>query len=163
MSIALAPVIASALQHYPAALVTIEVRGEPDERSYSVTISPPRAGPYRTSDERDNMIWVAVRTWDGGHETITSEECPAVARVAASMDSLPSISISPPSRAIIGPRPMSVPPTPKDGLATSLSFRTRNSDGSDTDITLRGGTQYDHWASSAISELASCWGPIARQ
>ena len=147
-------------QHYPAALITIEVREDRDVRAHSITISPSRAGPLRTSAERDDLIWVAVRTWTGGHESLTSEECPAVARVAASMDSLTPVPIAPPSRTVVGPA-MPVPPTVKDGYATSLSFRTLNADGSASDVMITGGTQYQEWANTAVRELVGCWGPLA--
>jgi hypothetical protein len=153
-------IVALILQHYPAALVTIDVREDRDVRAHSITISPPRGGPLRTSAERDDIIWVAVRAWAGGHESLTSEECPAVARVAASMDSLLPVPISPPSRAVARP-PVPVPPTVKDGYGTSLSFRTLNADGSASDVTIQGGTQYQEWANRAVRELVGCWGPLA--
>lgn len=151
--------VAVLLQHYPTALVTIEVRADREVRAHSITISPPHAGPFRTDAERDNMVWVAVRRWEGGHETLTSDECPAIARVAASMDSLPPLPISPPSRALVGPS-MTMPPTIKDGYGTSLSFRTRNTDNSFSDVTISGGFRYMDWGNTAVSALLECWGPL---
>jgi len=147
------------LQHYPAALVTIEVQEDRDVRAHSITISPQRAGPLRTRDERDNTVWTAVRTWEGGYQSVTSDECPAVGRVAASIDALPPVPVAPPSRAIAGTT-LPVPPTIKDGYATTLSFRTLNADGSASDITIRGGVPYTQWANTAVGALVGCWEPL---
>jgi hypothetical protein len=147
------------LQHYPAALITIEVQEDREARAHSITISPQHAGPLRTRAERDNMVWAAVRTWDGGYQRVTSDECPAVARVAASIDALPSVPVAPPSRAITGTT-LPVPPTIKDGYVTTLSFRTLNADGSASDVTVRGGVPYSEWANAAIGALVGCWGTL---
>jgi hypothetical protein len=147
------------LQHDPAALITIEVREDRDVRAHSITISPQHNGSLRTGAERDNMAWEAVRTWEGGHQSVTSEECPTVERVAVSIDELPSIPVAPPSRAVTGTT-LPVPPTIKDGYVTTLSFRTLNADGSASDVTIRGGVPYAAWANAAIGALVGCWGPL---
>ena len=153
-------IAAHLLQHYPAALITIEVQEDREARAHSITISPQRAGPLRTHAERESLVWTAIRTWEGGSQSVTSDDCPAVERVAASMDDLPSIPVAPPSRAVTGTT-LPVPPTVKDGYVTTLSFRTLNADGSASDVTIRGGVPYTEWTNAAIGALVGCWGPLA--
>lgn len=90
---------------------------------------------------------------------MTSEECPAVARVAASIDSLPPIPIAPPSRSI-NEGPFPIPPTIKDGLMTTLSMSTLNEDGSTSDVSIRDGTAHQSWGNEALNALITCWGPL---
>lgn len=149
-----------AAQHYPAALVTIEVREDRAyTRAHTITISPPTGELPRSAAERDRVIWIATRAWDGGFQSMDSQECPAVATVAASMDDSPPIPVSPPSR-MVAPEPLPIPPTVKDGFATALKFRTQNPDGSRTDVTVQGGTDYILWGHGAVRALIGCWGPL---
>lgn len=153
-------ITAIALQHYPAALVTIEVQADRGLPAHSITISPPSERRPRSAEARDNVVWVATRTWEGGSQSVTSVECSAVRNVAASMTDLPAIPIAPPSRAV-SPDPSPIPPTIKDGYSTRLLFRTLNEDGSSSDVTITGGAQYTAWANSAVGALVSCWGPLS--
>ncbi|MFJ6025387.1 hypothetical protein ACIQC9_12425 [Brevundimonas sp. NPDC092305] len=147
------------VQHYPAALVTIDVGAIDQTPAHVITVSPAHARPVRSQADRDRIAWRAVRSWQGGSQSITSEDCPVLSVIAGSMDGLPPIPVSPPSL-LVAPDPLPIPPTIKDGYSLSLSFRTMNSDGSTTDLTLKGGTVYYEWASNVVNQLASCWGRI---
>lgn len=153
-------IAAVVLQHYPAALVTIDVQADRGHRAHTITISPPSGRRPRSAEALDALVWVATRTWDGGQQTVTSEECPAVGRIASSFGELPPLQVNPPALSVTGGEPIPIPPTIKDGFVTTLSFRTLTDDGSFADVQIAHGNVYRHWGHDAVGELISCWGPL---
>lgn len=152
-------VAALAAQHDPSAIVSIHVGADRTyTREHTIIISS--AEQYlRSEAQRDGVLLTAIREWDGGHQTMTSDECPAIREVVASLDRLPHIPIVPPAR-YVWPSVVLTPPTIKDGFSTRLSLRTLNSDGSFSDITISSGTAYQTWGNEAVAALIDCWGPL---
>lgn len=157
----LAALLASVVQIDPSALITIRVA---EDRIYtqahSITISPTAAARPRSQAARDSQDWIAIRNWEGGSQTITSQECLALRTVALSVGELAAVRVSPPSLTVSESVALPLSPTVKDGYDTTLEFRTLNADGSETDVILRRGVEYQTWGNRAVSALIACWGPL---
>lgn len=157
----LATAVALAAQIDASTLVTIQVAAETRHTpAHSITISSRAAVRPRTQSARDDQFWIASRSWDGGSQSLTSEACPALRTVALSLRDLQSVPVSPPFLTVAAGESLPIPPTIKDGYTTTLEFRVVNSDGSETDVRLSGGTDYQRWGNAAVAALIPCWGPL---
>lgn len=142
-------------------LVTIRIEAEPAfTRAHTISIASQASTRPRTAQEREGQTWTATRTWEGGSQTVTSAECTVLQEVATSFGELPAVEINPAPLALLSGDTEAVPPTIKDGFATTLSFQTRTSDASTAEVTIRGGNAYQSWGHEAVSALISCWGPL---
>lgn len=157
----LAVLLGSAVQVDPSALITIRVAHDRIyTQAHSITISPAAKAWPRSRAARDSQDWIAVRSWEGGSQTITSQACPALRTVALSVGDLAAVPVSPPSLRVVEGETLPIPPTIKDGFDTTLEFRTLNADGSETDVILSSGVDYQTWGHRAVSALIACWGPL---
>lgn len=153
--------LAVTLQYDPSLLVKINV--EEDRvytRPHSISIRSQEGRRSRSIEERDARVWTATRTWEGGSQSVTSTECPAVRTIALSFGELPPVQIAPSLLAIMPGGSIPISPTIKDGFMTSLTFRTLTEDGSDAEVEIRSGNAYQHWGHDAVGSLIPCWGPL---
>lgn len=145
----------------PHSLVQITVA---QDRHYTlphtITIAPERAQRPQSQEQRDRQAWFARRVWDGGEQLMTSDECPALRRVALSFGELPPIEVRPDSLEVAPGGAVPIPPSRKDGFGTSLSFRSLTADGSSAVVQIRGGNAYAEWGHNAVAALIPCWGPL---
>lgn len=142
-----------------AAMVTITVDGDRYySRPHTITIMPDVNRLARTRQEVQDRRWRATRTSEGRVDRISSDECPALRRVALSFGDLPAITFSPWAlRAASEFDPL--PPTMKDGFSTRLEFQTVGADGASVLVQIKqGGWPYNAWGHEAVSALLSCWG-----
>ena len=160
--LARAPVQAELPPAYdPTLVVRIEVSGDRTlTLPHTISIRAQEARLARSAAEQDARVWIATREWDGGSQTITSTECPAVRSVATSVSDLPAVRIAPATLEILSGNSLPIPPTIKDGFGTSLSFHTVTEDGSRGEVTVRRGNVYQAWGNDAVAHLISCWGPL---
>ncbi len=143
-----------------AARVSINVRADPAyTRPHTISISSETPRRPRSVEELRGRVWIATRTWDGGSQTISSAECPALTSVAMSFGELPDVPIGPAVLAVTSGA-IPIPPTMKYGFATSLSFQALTEDGSTAQVTVDGGNAYRSWGQEAVSRLIPCWGPL---
>lgn len=144
-------------------LVTIEVA---EDRVYTlahvIRIEAETARIARTRDELDHREWRAIRQSELGEETLSSRDCASLRRAVTAFQSLPPLTILPPSMRV-HPDPVPIPPGILDGYSTRLRFRTLTPDGSEALIELRGGNAYASWANDTVSSLTECWGSVRPQ
>lgn len=144
-----------------ALVVRIEVSGDRiHTRPHKISIRAQDSRLSRSAVEQDARVWVATREWEGGSQSMTSTDCPAVRTIATSVTDLPPVRIAPVTSEIMLGDTLPIPPTIKDGFWTSLSFHTLTEDGSRGEVTVRGGNVYQSWGHNAVSRLIPCWGPL---
>ncbi|NBB64056.1 hypothetical protein GVN18_32845 [Pseudomonas sp. ODNR1LW] len=141
-------------------LVTITIAEDrPYTLAHKIIISAEEPVAARTEAQLEGRLWTATRLSERGVETVRSDNCPALQRLALSFSYLPEIPVSPlPSRIHSDAEPLA--PTRKDGFSTRLSFTTQMDDGSYGTVEVAGGNAYAEWGHEAVSTLLGCWGPL---
>ena len=134
------------------ALVTITVAGDGhDTRQHVIVIYP---------EKSTGVAWTAVRTWDGGAQTQTSAECPAIGDAVRTFAELPPIAVSSPVLATARGENWPIGPILLHGFETTLSFQTTTDDGSVALVQVSGGNSYRLWGHRTVAALIGCWGPL---
>ena len=145
-------------------LVTITVADDPYYTiAHSIVIEAGQPLYARTEAELEGRSWAATRTSERGAETIHSDACPALRRVALSFATLPPLQVRPMPSVAHGGEPgadLPMSPTRKDGFSTRLAFATETADGSYASVEVAGGNDYSRWGHDAVSALLACWGPL---
>lgn len=144
-------VLALALQVREPDVVTITVPGDEYIRAHTIMIAPHESG---------GEVWTAERTWDGGSQTVTSVDCPALHEVVQAFEELPPIPVESPVLAVARGGHWPIGPFFLHGSNVSLSFQTTTGDGSVARVQLSGGTTYQLWSHRTVSVLIGCWGPL---
>ena len=133
-------------------LVTITVAGDEHyTRPHAIMISPESLG---------GEVWAAVRTWDGGVQTLTSVDCPAITDAVRTFAELPPVAVESPVLAVAHGGSWPIGPILLHGFETTLSFQTTTDDGSVAKVQLSGGNTYRLWGNRTVAALIACWGPL---
>ena len=142
----LALMIALSVQPARAAQAVVSVAPDPEyTRAHTITLDFDQPGTSVGSPS----VTVATRTWDGGYQTMDSDECPAIKSVADAYAALPQPNASGPP----------IEPTLKDGFSTVVTRRTQSLDYAWTEETLRR-SEFRIWGDYVVRTLMPCWGPL---
>lgn len=133
--------------------MTITVTGDNRyTRSHTIVIS---------AEPQGGELWTAVRTWDGGAQTLTSAECPAIGDAVRAFGELPPIAVNSPVLATARGESWPIGPILLHGFETTLSFQTTTDDGSVAMVQVSGGNSYRLWGHRTVTALIGCWGPLS--
>ena len=142
----LALMIALSVQPARAAQAVVSVAPDPEyTRAHTITLDFDQPGTSVGSPR----VTVATRTWDGGYQTMDSDECPAIKSVADAYLSLPQPNAS----------RLPLEPTLKDGFSTVVTKRNQSPDYEWTEETPNR-SEFRIWGDYVVRTLIPCWGPL---